>query len=72
MSELDELSQTIGSLCKGQKDLEGRMKVVEGKLDGISATLNQAKGGWRIMMLFAGVSGLIGGLATKALGTMFK
>ena len=72
MSELDELSQTIGSLCKGQRDLEGRMKGVEGELKVVSATLSEAKGGWRVMMLFAGVSGVLGGLATKALGTMLK
>jgi len=70
MPGLDELSERIGGLSKGQKDLEGRMKSVEGKLDDISATLNQAKGGWRIMMVLAGVSGVMGGLATKALGML--
>ena len=59
--------------------LEGRMASVERDLSGmkidlrcILKTLNEARGGWKTLLLAAGVAGTIGALASKLFPLMWK
>ena len=45
--------------------LQRQMTRVEGKLDDVIATLSEAKGGWRTLMLIGGAGGLIGAILTR-------
>ena len=44
-----------------------QMKVMQATLTDISATLSEAKGGWRVLMLVGGVSGAVGAALVKLL-----
>ena len=59
--------------------LEGRMASVARGLSGmkidlrcILKTLNEARGGWKTLLLAAGVAGTIGALASKLFPLMWK
>ena len=59
--------------------LEGRMSSVERDLSGMKTdlrcilkTLNEARGGWKTLLLAAGVAGTIGALASKLFPLMWK
>jgi hypothetical protein len=55
--------------------LEQRCAKMEIKLDAIIETLNEARGGWRMLILIAGIAGTVGAILTKAsswLPTMFR
>ena len=44
-----------------------QMKAMQKTLADISATLSEAKGGWRVLMMVGGVSGAVGAFIVKAL-----
>lgn len=44
-----------------------QMKAMQITLTDISATLSEAKGGWRVLMMVGGVSGAVGAFIVKAL-----
>lgn len=46
--------------------LEARCAKMEIKLDAIIETLNEARGGWRMLILIAGIAGTAGALIAKA------
>jgi hypothetical protein len=51
-----------------QEDMEKmieQMKAMQATLTDISATLSEAKGGWRVLMLIGGVSGTVGAALVK-------
>ena len=59
--------------------LEGRMSSVERDLSTMKTdlrcilkTLNEARGGWKTLLLAAGVAGTIGALASKLFPLMWK
>lgn len=55
--------------------LEERCAKMELKLDAIIATLNEARGGWRMLIVIAAIAGTAGALLTKAsawLPTLFR
>ena len=59
--------------------LEGRMNSVERDLSTMKTdlrcilkTLNEARGGWKTLLLAAGVAGTIGALASKLFPLMWK
>lgn len=55
--------------------LEQRCAKMEIKLDSIIKTLNEARGGWRMLVLIAAIAGTAGAAFTKAgawLPTMFR
>lgn len=55
--------------------LEQRCAKMEIKLDAIIKTLNEARGGWRMLILIAGIAGTAGAALTKAsawLPAMFR
>ena len=59
--------------------LEGRMTSVERDLASMKSdlrcilkTLNEARGGWKTLLLAAGVAGTVGAFATKLLPFIWK
>lgn len=68
----EEVQRTIG---KQEGQIEGlkqqvnvvdrRLDKIEERLEHIDRTLNQAKGGWRTLMLVAGMSAAIGAFLSK-------
>ena len=46
--------------------LEVRCAKMELKLDAIITTLNEARGGWRMLIIVAGIAGTAGAILTKA------
>lgn len=46
--------------------LEQRCAKMEAKLDSIIKTLNEARGGWRMLLLIAGIAGAAGAAMAKA------
>ena len=45
--------------------LERRAETMEAKLDDIIKTLNEARGGWRAIMIIGGVAATIGAMLAK-------
>lgn len=69
-----ERRQDDAGLARELGGLQARMKAVEDAYRGQSAdiktiltTLNEAKGGWKALMIVGGISGTIGALAAKLL-----
>lgn len=55
--------------------LEARCAKMEIKLDSIIKTLNEARGGWRMLIIIAAIAGTSGAVLTKAsawLPTLFR
>ena len=47
--------------------LVSQVSVLNTKVDAIDRTLSEARGGWRILLLIAGIAGTVGGLVGKYL-----
>ena len=67
------------SLDKDIGRLEGRMVSVESDISSMKTdlrcilkTLNEARGGWKTLLLAAGVAGTIGALASKLFPLLWK
>lgn len=45
--------------------LTAAVKTLSDKVDTISATLTEAKGGWRMLMMVGGASGVLGAIAAQ-------
>lgn len=56
--EMVELKVKVGHI-------EGSVERLETKVDGLLAFMNQSKGGWKVIVLVAGVAGTAGALAAK-------
>jgi chromosome segregation ATPase len=62
--QLDARQQTVALLAGRMQEMQGEMKAIDGKLDGIRDQLAQARGGWRALMWLGGaLGGLIASLA---------
>lgn len=57
----------IGRMEADIKNLTKAVEVLTVKVDDISTTLSEAKGGWRLMVLLGGASATLGGLVVKFL-----
>lgn len=66
----EDTQRTIGEHGGRLSALESRIERIDGKLDAIVETLAQAKGGWKTLLLVAGVAGTLGALSTKLLGLL--
>lgn len=78
MSELhqEQLSQAHVAIAVLETKVESQAKEIErltkaiellaGKLDTVAATLTEARGGWRAMMMLGGAGATFGGLITWA------
>jgi prefoldin subunit 5 len=60
-TEIALLKQAMAHRDKQIDDLAESVKTLTTKVDSIAQTLSEAKGGWRILMLVGGASGLMGG-----------
>lgn len=64
----EELHRRIGRSEGELAALKERLDKMEPKLDKILETLAQARGGWKTLMLVAGIAGTMGALAAKVAG----
>lgn len=59
------LNRDIGRHDAKIEKLESDMAAVMASVDRIEKLLSEAKGGWRVLMLVAGVAGALGAFMTK-------
>lgn len=64
----EELQRRIGRHDGDIEALKYRLDKMEPKIDKILDTLSQARGGWKTLLLVAGVAGSMGALAAKVAG----
>ena len=62
----------IGRLEGRMNSVERDLSVMKTDLRCILKTLNEARGGWKTLLLAAGVAGTIGALASKLFPLMWK
>jgi predicted secreted protein len=75
MPSVDRLDERSKAQADKLDALEQRCAKIELKLDTIITTLNEARGGWRMLIVIAGVAGTAGAVLTKAsawLPTLFR
>jgi len=63
-----DLARQIGRLEAQVASLERDAVEIKGDLKALVATVNQARGGWKTLMLVAGAAGAAGALASKVVG----
>ena len=79
MTKDNDIERTLGRLLEGMETFRDRlasheahdavnMARMELKLDAINDTLAQAKGGWKTLLLIAGVAGTLGAIGSKLIG----
>lgn len=56
--DLGRMEAQISSMC-------GKLDKLERKIESISSTLDEAKGGWKTLMWVSGASATVGGLIAK-------
>ena len=66
MPSVDRLDERSKAHADKLDALEVRCAKMELKLDTIIATLDEARGGWRMLILIAGIAGTAGALIAKA------
>ena len=62
------LETEVSYLKTSMADLKATNAQQSAKLDAIIATMAEARGGWRTLLLIGGAAGSVGGLATWAFG----
>jgi hypothetical protein len=75
LPSVDRLDERSKAHADKLDALEIRCAKMELKLDAIITTLNEARGGWRMLILIAGIAGTAGAVLTKAsawLPTLFR
>ena len=65
MSELQDMARQLGEVQGRLKSAEGAIREQHADIKSILRTLNQARGGWKTLLLVAGISGACGALVTK-------
>ena len=61
----DNIERELGRLESDVTELKKKVDKMQISLDDISATLSEAKGGWRTLMIVGGIAGALGSLITK-------
>lgn len=61
----DDTQRTLGRHDAAIDGIQGRLEEVERKLDCVLQTLHEARGGWRALMLVAGIAGAVGAGLSK-------
>ena len=72
---VDRLDERSKAHAEKLDALEDRCAKMEVKLDAIIATLNEARGGWRMLIVIAAIAGTAGAVLAKAsawLPTLFR
>ncbi len=64
------MDREIGMLTERSVATERRLEAVEGKLDQVLATLQHARGGWRMLMIVGGGCAAIGSVVTAIWSTL--
>lgn len=59
------LETEVGYLKAGMADLRATNAQQNAKLDEVLRTMNEAKGGWRTLLMIGGAAGALGGLLGK-------
>ena len=75
LPSVDRLDERSKAHADKLDALEVRCAKMELKLDAILATLDEARGGWRMLILIAGIAGTAGAVLTKAsawMPTLFR
>jgi hypothetical protein len=62
---MPETERTLGDHGARLKAVEDDLHEIKKDLKEILAQLNGAKGGWRVVMLVAGIAGTLGGFLVK-------
>lgn len=71
--DIARLQVEVKHLTEGMAEMTKAVEALSVKLEAISQTLTEAKGGWRMLMLIGGASGTVGaGLAWLATHVSFK
>ena len=60
-----EVARAIGKLEACVSGLTAKMDKVEGKVDRLCSTVDQAKGGWKVGVALASGGGVVGAALTK-------
>lgn len=68
MSEVTELGISVAKMEVQVSQLEREMKEIKGDIKFIRQKLDQATGGWKVMMLVGGASAALMGFLLKILG----
>ena len=68
----EELHQQVGRHGAEIEALQSDMPELKVDVKTTLATLNQAKGGWKTLMLVAGIAGAMGAFAAKFLPFLVK
>lgn len=63
----DDVQRDLGRMEAQISALVSQVSVLNTKVDAIDRTLSEARGGWRILLLIAGIAGTVGGLVGKYL-----
>lgn len=63
----DETQKELGRLDADVANLQRDMTELKADMKAVLAAVNQAKGGWKTLMLISGVSGAAGALLAKLL-----
>lgn len=63
----DSLEVSVGKMEVQVERLEKDMAELKGDVKAIRATLDQASGGWRMLLLVGGLSATIGSVVTKVI-----
>ena len=75
MPSVDRLDERSKAHADKLDALEERCAKMEIKLDAIITTLNEARGGWRMLLVIAAIAGTAGAVLAKAsawLPTLFR
>ncbi len=64
-ADLQHLAEQVGEVKGRLKAAEEALREQGQDIKAILKTLNQARGGWKTLLLVAGMSGACGALATK-------
>lgn len=77
---MDDAIQTARELATHEADIAhlqtdmdkliATMEAMQKTVSGIEQTLAEAKGGWKVLMMFGGAGGLVGAVITQVLHTM--
>lgn len=64
-TERDAIQRDIGRLEARVDGLEAELREIKGDVKAILALVNQAKGGWKTLVIVGAVAGAAGALITK-------
>jgi N-acetylmuramic acid 6-phosphate (MurNAc-6-P) etherase len=64
--EIGKLQSEVAAVRRDNDRMAASLESIEADVRAMASTLDQARGGWRLIAAVAGASGLIGSIATAA------